>query len=127
MTRTPEASWFRDTNADRLSAPVEMPVEVQDGANTQEDAAMDLLDETDRRILASVILSVDVTEVYSPERVNKLAKKFGLVAGSSMDLTNGYDFTEPEDRRRAWSEIKKTEPFLIIGSPPCTLSVIFRN
>ena len=38
-----------------------------------------------------------------------------------MDLTNGSDFRKPEYRRRAWNEIKKTEPFIIIGSPPCTL------
>ena len=54
------------------------------------DVAMSLLDDTDRRILASVILGVDVVEVYSPERVNRLAKKFGLTPGASMDLTNGY-------------------------------------
>ena len=94
---SPQASWYRDTNADRLSAPVDMPVEIQDGMDTTADNAMDLLDEVDRRILASLIMSVDITEVYSPERVNKVARKFGLVPGASMDLTNGYDFTKAED------------------------------
>ena len=45
------------------------------------------LDEVDRRIVASVILGVDITELYSPERVAKVARKYGLAAGSSMDLT----------------------------------------
>ena len=43
------------------------------------DQNMDLLDDIDRRILASVIMSVDVTEVFSPARVSKSAAKFGLV------------------------------------------------
>ena len=90
-------------------------------ARPSADIAMDSLDEIDRKILSSILLSVDVTEVYSPERINKLARKFGLVPGASLDLTNGYDFRKPEDRRRAWNEIKKTEPFVVIGSPPCTL------
>ena len=51
------------------------------------------------KILSSVILNVDVAEVYSAERKNKLARKFGLVPGASLDLTNGYDYRKPEDRR----------------------------
>ena len=67
-----------------------------DGATTcsmasDEDAdqMMDSLDEIDRRILASVIMNVDVTQVFSPSSVNKLAAKFGLLPGASLDLTNG--------------------------------------
>ena len=41
--------------------------------------------------------------------------------GSSMDLTNGYGFTTPEARKRAWAKIKEEDSFLMIGSPPCTL------
>ena len=37
-----------------------------------------------------------------------------------MDLTNGYDFTIPAHREMAWKEIKRTDPYVIIGSPPCT-------
>ena len=66
------------------------------------DQNMDSLDEVDRRILASIIMSVDVTEVFSPARVNKLAAKFGLVPGASLDLTNGWDFSCADDRVRAW-------------------------
>ena len=52
------------------------------------DQNMDSLDEIDRRILESLIMSVDVTEVFSPARANKLAAKFGLAPGASLDLTN---------------------------------------
>ena len=66
------------------------------------DQAMGSLDEVDKRILASAILNVDITEVYSPTRVNQVAAKFGLTSGSSFDLTNGYELGKEEDRRRAW-------------------------
>ena len=81
---------------------------------------MDSLTKQDKKILASVILGVDVTEVFSPERINRLAAKFGLTPGSSLDLTNGWDFEIPEHRQKAWALVKKTSPFVIIGSPPCT-------
>ena len=78
-------------------------------------------DDIDKHIISSFILGVDITEIYSPARVNEVARRWGLKPGSSMDLTNGYDFTKPEDRKRAWANIKEEDPFLIIGSPPCTL------
>ena len=81
------------------------------------DQNMDSLDEVDCRILASVIMNVDVTEVFSPAGVNKLAAKFGLVPGASLDLTNGWDFSCAEDRIRAWKVIRKTVPYVIIGFP----------
>ena len=63
---------------------------------------MDFVTEMNRHILASAILNVDVTEVCSPIRANKLAAKFGLVLGSSLDLANEWEFEEPGDRLRAW-------------------------
>ena len=45
--------------------------------------------DTDHNIIASAILGVDIREVYSPERVNDVAKRHGLAAGSPLDLTNG--------------------------------------
>ena len=47
------------------------------------------MSEEDRKILASMLLGVDITEVYSPERIARAAIEFGLVADSSMVLTNG--------------------------------------
>ena len=47
---------------------------------TVDDETMGRLSEIDRKILASVIMSVDITEVYSPARVNELAAKFWTTA-----------------------------------------------
>ena len=74
----------------------------------------------DDHIVASTLLGVDLTEVYSPERVNKVAKKYGLVPGSSLDLTNGWDSTIEEHKRKALAQIREGQPYLVIGSPPCT-------
>ena len=81
---------------------------------------LDSMIEIDRKILAAAILGVDITEVYSPERVAKVAQRFGLKAGSSFDLTNGWDFNIEDDRRKAWTKIKEDSPYLFVGSPPCT-------
>ena len=85
-----------------------------------DDDMLDSMDEVDRKILAASILGVDITEVYSPERIAKVARKFGLQAGSFFDLTNGWDFNVEEHRRKAWVKIKEESPYLLIGSPPCT-------
>ena len=82
------------------------------------DQNMDSLDEIDRRIVASRIMSVDVTEVFSPARVNKLAAKFGFVSGVRLDLTNGWDFRLALDRTRAWKRVKTSVPLLVFGSLP---------
>ena len=66
------------------------------------------------------VLSVDVMEMYSPERVAKLCKQYGLRAGCSLDLTNGFDFDLLADRQRAWEILERDRPLLVIGSPPCT-------
>ena len=79
------------------------------------------MDDVDARILSSVILGVDLTEVYSPVRVAAVAAKFGLRPGSSLDLTNGWNFSKSEHRRRALLKIKEEDPYCVIGSPPCTM------
>ena len=85
------------------------------------------LDEVDRRIIASAIMIFDVTEVSSPARANKLADKFGLAPGASLDLTNGWDFSCAEDRFRAWKLIKRTVPYVTIGSPRAPCLVVCRS
>ena len=91
------------------------------------DQNMDSLDEIEGRILASVIMSVDVTEAFSPARVNKLAAKFGLAPGALLDFTNGWDFSCAEDRLRAWKLIKKTVPCVRTRSPHARCFVICRS
>ena len=85
------------------------------------DGGFDGLDEIDRKIFSAAFLNVDITEVYSPETVGRIVnKKFGLVAGSSMDLTNGWDFNREDHKRQAWNKVRDEAPYLLIGSPPCT-------
>ncbi len=45
-----------------------------------------------RNIWAACLLGIDVTELYSPERVNAVCSEFGLERGSSFDLRTGWDF-----------------------------------
>ena len=60
-------------------------------------------------------------EVFSPERVGKLCKEYGLDQGLSMDIMSGYDFDKAADRKRSWEVVKRDEPKLMISLPPCTM------
>ena len=46
--------------------------------------------------------------------------KFGLVAGASRDLTNGYDFDNKEGQEIIGKIVRTDKPVSLIGSPPCT-------
>ena len=48
----------------------------------------------DLRILASILRGVDITEVYSPQRVVEVCHKCGLVKGDSFDLRAGSDLSD---------------------------------
>ena len=74
---------------------------VQSDEVAQHSSMLDFVCESERQILSMVLLGVDITEVYSPERVAKVCAKFQLRSGSSMDLTNGWDFDTEADRSRA--------------------------
>lgn len=87
------------------------------------DDGMGELSEVDRWMIASCISNIDITEEFSPERINKLAARFGLVPGALMDLTTGYDFTKEADRKRAWKHHHAAKPYIVVGSPPCTVSI----
>ena len=71
-------------------------------------------------VLASVLKGVDITEIYSRERVTRLCNKYGLVAGDSFDLRDGYDLSDPKVQAKVVSRILSTKPTLFIGSPSCT-------
>ena len=67
-----------------------------------------------------------VAELYSPPRVTATLPRLGLVAGATVDLRadeagGAWDFTKQQDRKRAWERIRAEEPFLVVGSPPCTM------
>ena len=68
-----------------------------------------------------VLPKVDVSEIFSPERVGALCRDYGLKPGMSMDIKTGYDFDSKKDRDGIWESIMRDEPSLVIGSPPCTL------
>ncbi len=79
------------------------------------------------------VQSARVVELYSPPRVTQaLPAGAGLVAGSTFDLcadVDGvrWDFEKPQDRKRAWERIRAEEPFLVVGSPPCTMFSALQN
>ena len=93
------------------------------GAQNDDISDMDCLSEVPREILkaaAMILKGVDITEVFSPERVTKIAREHGLQAGLNMDLRTGWDFRKKEDRRKAKKYIIEERPLLVIGSPVCT-------
>ena len=89
--------------------------------STDFDTPPQWLGKQDRAILANSIRNyVDhCAELFSPPRIVPVAKKAGLRASLSMDLTTGYDFLLRQDRERAWREIKKNKPAIILLCPPC--------
>ena len=101
--RSPTVSYRTDADSDRM-----------------DDGILSGLNEIDRNILAAAIMGVDITEVFSPERVAQVAKIFGSAARSSMDLTNCWGFNRDDHKRQAWAKIKGEAPVLLIGFPPCT-------
>ena len=67
------------------------------GDDADSTRSMDMLEE--RTIIGALLSGVDITEVYSPERVAKLCREYKLISRNSMDFTNGYDFTLEADRQ----------------------------
>ena len=76
---------------------------------------------------------IDVAEVYSQPRINAEAavrsyKAAALKPGWSLDLTRDdpttgtpWDLSKPEVRERVRKMVRETKPFVVIGSPPCTM------
>ncbi len=67
------------------------------------------------------LMSADVTEIFSPERVASVCREFGLEPGLSVDIKSGYGFDSKKDRDRCWEALERDKPTLVIGSPHCTL------
>ena len=62
-----------------------------------------------------------LADVFSPPHIADAAKEMGLAPGESMDLLSKWDFDKTADRKRAIAYIKESRPFLVVGTPPCTL------
>eukprot|EP00435_Cladocopium_sp_Y103_P019395 s2098_g4.t1 len=79
------------------------------------------LSRAQRRMLnrAFEAITPRVSEVYSPPRVVAEAQKQGLTAGTSFDISEGWDLSKPEMRRQMWKRLKEEDPLLVVLSPPC--------
>jgi hypothetical protein len=115
----------------RAAAPeAEAPATPDAGDNDMNDGA-DMDDDADGMVMR--VGPAAVVELYSPPRVTAtLPVGAGLTAGSTFDLYAdvegvSWDFQKPEDRKRAWERIRAEEPFLVIGSPPCTMFSSLQN
>ena len=70
---------------------------------------------------------VDVAEVFSPPRVALVAERMGFKAGSSLDITGNdecgvpWNFNNKVMRDKAMKKYIEEEPFLLVGSPVCTM------
>ena len=95
-----------------LATGISRPADDDDFEAQMQD--VDNMELVDRKIFAATILGVDIREVNSLERVAKVAKRYGLVTGSSMDLTAGYNFTKESDKQLAWKRVKDEAPFVLI-------------
>ena len=79
------------------------------------------LDDIDRRNIRCALFGVDVTELYSPERVTKLCTRFGLIPGSALDLQTGWGFTRMDRKVQVLRLVRREMPTIVVGSPPCTM------
>ena len=70
--------------------------------------------------MAGQLMRVDMSEMFSPERVTSACKQYSLIPGQAMDIKNGFGFDLAADRRKARGSILQDKPKLVIGSPPCT-------
>ena len=67
-----------------------------------------------------------VTELFSVPRVTKLISRASTLGrGLTFDLKGDscgrvWDFLRAEDRREALRQIQEQQPYIVIGSPPCT-------
>ena len=66
--------------------------EQKQGEGEEQRGGVHSMSDDGRKILAACLLGIDVTELYSPERVNAVCSEFGLERGSSFDLRTGWDF-----------------------------------
>lgn len=63
---------------------------------------------------------VDVSEVYSPPRLVKVAPSMGLKPGKSYDLKCGFDLRHEKDVKAMWKSLCEESPEVILACPPCT-------
>ena len=69
----------------------------------------------------------DVCDIYSQPRVRQEATSKNLQPGWSLDLTTKdpatgahWDLSQPQGQSRVRKLVRDTQPYCIIGLPPCT-------
>jgi hypothetical protein len=86
-------------------------------------------DSDDIHRLPQVIVELgecDVAEIYTPPRLPRRCRQVGLRTGFCVDLTTKkpdgeyWDLSRPEDVRLVEELQEEEEPWLLVGSPPCT-------
>ena len=96
--------------ARRVVTPERKPPQKRQGGDDDDDAQPTkalrygdaMFDAMDLKIMSAVLRGVDITEVYSPQRVAQPCEAFGLQWGSSFGLTTGWGFSKVGDRKAAW-------------------------
>ena len=83
------------------------------------------------------VKGADVSEIYSQPRIVQQAavdKNLGLTPGFSVDLTMNdpmtgkqWDLSRRDVRARVKTLVNDTKPFILIGSPPCTMFSSLQN
>ena len=121
---SPEPQQPRGSKSSRNEEEMELAVEDLEELRSEAEVERNRVD---RRMLAMALNGVDITEVFSPPRVVQMAVRMGMVGGRSMDLKTGWDFSVRSDRRKAVEMILREDPWLVVGSPPCTMFSLLQN
>ena len=89
--------------------------------------SMRSIGETDKKIVASVLMGVSITEVFSPARVTEACKRFGMTPGDAYDIRSGFDLSDPKVQTQVEKKCATDEPDLPIACPPCTDFCLLQN
>ena len=58
-------------------------------------------------------------ELFSPGRFAEKADQFGFVSRGAFDLSSGWDWTDPVQRKKAEVTVEMVAPDVLCMSPPC--------
>ena len=118
-----------------VSDPQGLPTSTAKGSDMDLSSILDAITGIERRreleqrqALLCSLGAVSVAEVYSPPRVTARAQFHGLEGGVALDLTvlndhgKPWDFSLEENRKAARNLIADTQPYLLVGSPPCAFT-----
>ncbi len=61
---------------------------------------------------------VDVSEIYNTKVFTTKATALNLIPGTSFDICEGYDLSDPKVQEQVWANLEQEKPLLIVGSLP---------